>query len=111
MAKNEIKLVDRWGTFNYFFDNVVEKSQLRPMEVLVWLAIFRNADETGMATVSKRRLLHLTGIGSKNTLNRALKRLTERKLIGVIERGANVKGKGWKCTKWWHKAKRKSTPN
>ena len=109
MAKNEIKLVDRWGTFNYFFDNVVEKSQLRPMEVLVWLAIFRNADETGMATVSKRRLLHLTGIGSKNTLNRALKRLMELKLIGIVEQGICVKGKDRRITQWWHKAKRKST--
>ncbi|MDD3586917.1 MAG: helix-turn-helix domain-containing protein [Thermoguttaceae bacterium] len=102
----EIKPVDRWGTFNYFFDKIVEQTSLGPKEIAVWLAIFRHGDTNGMATISKKRLLRMTGIGSKHTLNRALARLQELKLIGVVERGVNVKGKGWKCTKWWHRTKR-----
>lgn len=107
MANDEARPVDRWGTFNYFFDRVIEKSNLRPIEAIVWFAIFRNADNTGVAVASKKRLLQLTGIGSKNTLNRALAKLIDLKLIGVVERGACVKGRGWKRTKWWHRAMRK----
>lgn len=96
--------VDRWATYNYFHDVVSQK--IKPVDIAVWNIIFRNADQWGIARLSKSRLRRKSAIKDKRTLDRSLERLINLKLIGIAKEGYWSKETGWVCTVWWHRAKR-----
>lgn len=100
--------VDRWATYNYFQDKLIRLHKLKSVDIAVWHAMFRHANNGGIVKLSKSRMLEESGIGNKRTLNRALEKLMEIKLIGIVRQGGTDKTKGSFCTVWWIKGKLKS---
>ncbi len=88
-AKARAAQVRRWGLFNRFVDTGL--ASLRPVDVEVWLALFRHADTDGVVCLARTRLAGLAGCTEK-TASRALGRLIEAGWLRRLRRGGPVGG-------------------
>jgi len=76
--------LDRWAQYNYFWD--VISPTLSIPERQVWLAIFRHANVSGAANVSRKRIADMLGVDVR-TVSRGIAGLKEAKLIGKNKGG------------------------
>jgi hypothetical protein len=76
--------LDRWAQFNYFWDNI--SPTLSIPERQVWLAIFRHANISGVANVSRKRIACMLDVDVR-TVSRGIAGLTEARLIGKNKNG------------------------
>ena len=100
--------VDRWATYNYFHDQVINKYGLKPIDIAIWHALFRHADIWGIIKLSNSRICSESGITNKRTLKRSLEKMVELKLIGMVQKGGSGNENRRQCTVWWQRSKRQN---
>lgn len=74
----------RWRLFNAFVDGGT--ADLKSADVLVWMALFRHAKPDGAVSLSRGRMVAITGL-APNTVTRALARLVVAGWLSRIRRG------------------------
>lgn len=88
-AKRKDTARRRWTLLNAFVDRGM--AGLKFSDVAVWMALFRNSNADGVATVARTRIKALTGCDIK-TIAGALSRLTAEHWAVRIQRGGPVGG-------------------
>jgi hypothetical protein len=80
---------DRFGAFNAFVDFTMQ--DLPRAEVLVWLALFRDTKQDGIARTSQADIARRAGV-NVGTVKRAVAGLRRRGLLAVVFRGSLRRG-------------------
>ena len=74
----------RWHTFNRFLDDIARS--LPNSAALIWLLLFRHADNRGEVTLGTAHITKTLGIG-RRTVSRGLAQLREAGLLKVLKAG------------------------
>ncbi len=80
---------DRFGVLNEFVDKRAQ--YLKPVDVAVWLVLFRDTRKDGSARVAQSYIAQRLGI-ARRTVVRVVQRLEKQGLVSVVHRGGRHRG-------------------
>lgn len=96
MSKKSTLENRKMAEFEYFMDHTVHEKNLKPVDVMTWLAIFRLSDQNGVSNIDEAEIRRTSGIKSQRTLKNTLQHLIDLDLIKPVT-SEHCKESQWMC--------------